>query len=35
MCNNHKKVKYFKACLIINDFIYKEQYNKDKVRIIV
>ncbi len=27
MCNNHKKVKYFKACLIINDFIYKEQYN--------
>lgn len=25
MCNNHKKVKYFKACLIINDFIYKEQ----------
>lgn len=28
MCNNHKKVKYFNACLIINDFIYKEQYNK-------
>ncbi len=28
MWNNHKKVKYFKFCLIINDFTYKEQYNK-------